>query len=101
MKTENGNTHLVDEYLQTLEGMQPVETKPFFYSRLKSRMEEKQQVQTYLNVRPAFVICTLFVFLVMNIWMINSQKQSKDYKEAPVSSLSGFADTYNFTVTGY
>lgn len=101
MKTEKDNTNLVDEYLQTLEGMQQAETKPFFYSRLKSRIEEKQYVQQGFIMRPAFIICALFVFLALNIWMINSQKQSKEYKELSVSSLSGFADTYNFTVSSY
>lgn len=101
MKTEKDNTNLVDEYLQALEGMQQAETKPFFYSRLKSRIEEKQYVQHGFNMRPALIICALFVFLIMNIWMINSQKQNKEYEGPSVSSLSGFAEAYNFTVTSY
>jgi hypothetical protein len=95
------NTSIVDEYLQSLEGMQQAETKPFFYTRLKSRMDEKKQTQQIFNLRPVYVICTLLALLVVNFWMINIQQEYKKQKEAAATSLEGFAEVYNFTTPNY
>jgi hypothetical protein len=97
------NTDMVDDYLHSIENIQQAEPRPFFYTRLKSRMEERKQPQApAFKLRPAFVICTLLIMLAINFWMINAQKDYRQQENnTSVTSLYNFAETYNFTVSGY
>jgi hypothetical protein len=102
MNTEKNNDHLVEDHLQSLQGMNNAETKPFFYSRLRHRMIEKQSNHRQpVTFRPALVICALFLLLLANVYMITNQKDTVKQADTSVTSLQGFASSYNLTVSSY
>ena len=73
---KKSKTPFVDEYMQSLEGIKDAEADPFFYTRLKGRMQ-LQQKQTGFFVKPALAVAALSFFLTINIWMIMQEKNSK------------------------
>jgi hypothetical protein len=95
---KKNNTELVDEYLKSLEGMKDAGTNPFFYTRLRSKMD-KRRPQPEFNGRPVFAISILLVFLFVNLWMVDQQKHYK--KENNTTQLQNFAQAYDFTVSDY
>ncbi|MEO6670738.1 MAG: hypothetical protein ABIN36_14750 [Ferruginibacter sp.] len=98
---DDSNTNLVDSYLQSLEGMTEAEHNPFFYTRLKGRMQQ-QQKQVGFFFKPAWAILTLGIFLTFNIWMVTQQQNIKQDKAEKKSSLQVFAETYNLnSVSNY
>ncbi len=62
-------TPLTDEYLKVIDGIQDAEPKPFFYTRLKARMEKK--AESYSIWQPSFAFA-LSVVLVFNIYFLKS-----------------------------
>ena len=84
------NTPLTDEFLKSIEGLQQVETSPFFYTRLRGRM------QKYVTprVQPSFAIVLLTIFLAANIFFLSGIFNTPQ-NESPAEA---FATTYNLTV---
>ena len=91
---DNSDSPLLNEYLQSLDGMKSVEADPFFYTRLKGRMQQRQP-QKQFSFKPAWAIVTLAFFLTINIWMIMQVSNTKEDSSEKKSSVALFAETYN------
>ena len=94
-------TPLVDEHLQSLQGMQEVSTDDFFYTRLKSRMEKNLPQQGWgFPLKPVWVIGTLVLLLMTNAVMLTQQWNPKKSTNAisPSSSLQNFAEEFNLGI---
>ena len=99
---KNKSTPLVDDHVQSLANMREAETDPFFYSRLKSRMENKTARKfPALPVRPAWVIGTLALLLVINGFMLVNQFSASNTKTKSSSSLQSFAESFDQTISSY
>ncbi len=97
---ENHSTSLADDFLQSLQGMKEVETDPFFYTRLKGRMQ--QHVKPVFFLKPAWVIATLAFFVSLNIWMISQGSDINNNLAEKKSAEQVFAETYNLnSATNY
>ena len=91
---ERKSTSLVDEHLQTLQGMQEAGTDDFFYTRLKARMEkENSQPGWSFPLKPVWVVGTLALLLAVNGFMLSQQFKTKSTSSA--SSLQRFAESYD------
>jgi hypothetical protein len=102
------STPLVDEHLQSLEGIQEAGTDDFFYTRLKARMlagqsggEKDKSLQGWnFPLKPVWVIGTLALLLAVNGIMLSQQfKTGKVKTTASSSSLQSFAESYDQTIT--
>jgi hypothetical protein len=92
---ERSSTPLTDEYLKSLEEMQAADPGTYFYTRLKGRMQQQQKHRGYIY-KPAWAILTLVFFLVVNIWMIILEKNSRQQNtNETAASVQAFAETYN------
>lgn len=99
MKRDHTNTPLVDAHLQSLLGLQEAETDPFFYTRLRAKMEkEKEREGWSLPLRPAWVIGGLVMLLAVNSVMMLKEFRQPHTKNAPASAIESFATTYNQTI---
>src|SRR5450631_3379772 len=99
---KNRTTALVDEHLQAVQGMQEAETDPFFYTRLKARMEKGKTAQGWsFPLKPAWVITTLLLLLVLNGFMLEQQFKTNKSKTTASSSLQNFAESYDQTISSY
>jgi hypothetical protein len=94
-------TPLVDEHLQSLQGMQEATTDDFFYTRLKGRMEKNDTRQGWnLPLKPIWVISTLLLLLAVNGFMLSQQLKGDKTKTATSSpSLQSFAESYDQTIS--
>jgi hypothetical protein len=90
-------TPIVDNYLESLKGMQEAKTSAFFYARVKNKMKKRSDER--LVWRPVFAIGILLIFLFINFWMIKQQKNESSLTTSP--SLQSFARAYDFSISNY
>lgn len=92
------NVHDIESMLNSLDGMQRAETKPFFATRVLVRLEKETETKSsWMLVRkPVLVIAVLSFFFAMNIFLIVQQvKQSKMATVGETSSLQSFVNEYH------
>jgi hypothetical protein len=94
----------VERTLGALENIQRAPVPPFFYTRLKARMEtEHSGVRTpafRLSVRSSFAALAGALLLLFNMYSIwHSTEQS--HAASNETRLSSFADVYALTDDGY
>ena len=97
---KNDRKNVVDEHLGFLEGMKEVEAGPFFYSRLKARMESDRAAPFLWRfpLRPAWVIGGLVLLLAMNGFMLSNEYKGRKSTASQGTSLQRFAETYDQTI---
>ncbi len=90
------NVHDIENILNSLDGMQRAEAKPFFTTRVLARLD-KETESSWLPVRkPVLIIAVLSCFFVMNVYLIVQQvKQTKTTTASETSSLQSFANEYH------
>ncbi len=99
MKSKQDIDQLAEQILNSLDGIERAETQPFFYTRLMARMEGSGMNQwnrwmAFLS-KPAVSLALLFVFLMINGFLIfnklESQKEvsgaTSDYAQMQVAYL--------------
>lgn len=99
---KNKATPLVDEYLQSLQGLQATGTDDFFYTRLRARMDKRISNQSWaLPFKPALLIGTLSILLILNGLILASQFNNKKTNSAEKSSIQKFAESYDLVASSY
>jgi hypothetical protein len=86
------HTPLTDEYLQSLQGLQPAEPDPYFYTRLRARMEKAAAPSGSFLLRPVLAVAALSIVLLVNTFTILQQKNSKQQPEEPVGNTATIED---------
>ena len=100
MKNKFTNTPLADEHLKSLEGMQEAETDPFFYTRLKARMEKENSSEGWsFPLKPVWLVSMLVLVLFVNAFFLVTQVKQNKETTAPGTSLQGFASGYDLSVS--
>jgi hypothetical protein len=100
-------TPLVEEHLQALASMQETGTDDFFYTRLQARMQARQaggktkraQQEWSWPVRPAWVIASLALLLVINGIMLTKRYNNKEQHTVQSPSLQSFAESYDQSIS--
>ena len=107
---EKNSTPLVDEHLQSIQGIQETGTDDFFYTRLKAKMlarqsgeeKEKQQQGWSFPLKPVWVLGTLVLLLAVNGFMLaNQSSTNKTNSTVSTSSLQNFAESYDQSISSY
>lgn len=107
---EKNSTPLVDEHLQSIQGMQEVGADDFFYTRLKAKMlarqsgDEKEQAMKGWSfpLKPVWVLGTLVLLLALNGFMLANQSVTKEATSSvSISSLQQFAESYDQSISSY
>src|SRR5689334_12285250 len=98
---KNIPTPLTDEYLESLQQMTEAETDPFFYTRLKARMEKEISTEGgwSLPVKPAWLLTLLVVFLFINSFLLVNQVRQTKQPATQGTSLQNFASGYDLNVS--
>jgi hypothetical protein len=84
----------IDSALNSLDDLQRASAPNFFYTRLQARLDKTQNETAFDFLgfaKPAFLIITLSLFLLMNTFMI-----TKLYKQKTVVSSSGKPSLQSF-----
>jgi hypothetical protein len=82
MKTRPEVDKLVQEALDSLDGIQRAEPQPFFYTRLVGRLQRDQKtiwetMGSFLS-RPAVAFAGLFLILMMNVFIVTKRDNAND-----------------------
>ena len=94
----NKPTPLTDEFLQSVQGIRQAETDPFFYTRLKARMEKRQEESISLALKPAWLLSLLAIFLFINTFFLMQQSKQKATTTSRDTALQNFAGSYDLTI---
>ena len=99
---KNKSTSLVDEHLQSLQGMKEVGTDDFFFTRLKARIEKNYADKGWnFPVKPVWVVSTMLLLLVINVFMLSQQRRSEQTAIPGNASLQSFAQSYDQAIPSY
>ena len=86
------DTLLVEEHLQSLQGIKETGTDDFFYTRLKARMESALEEEGWsFPLKPVWVIGSMALLLAVNIFMLSQQFKSKKNSKQSSATVQGFA----------
>lgn len=104
MKTTN--SHIEDEVrktLSSLDGLTGASPRPFFYTRLKARMERFEKTpEKVLSLRPAYqriALGVVAVLVVFNIFTASLIFRSESVSSSDTSTEQAFLDEYYPTLT--
>ena len=97
---KNIPTALTDQYHESLQQIKEAETDPFFYTRLKARMEKQTEASGWsFPLKPVWIISMLVLFLFINTFFLVTQvKQSKE-ASGQNTTLQNFATGYDLSVS--
>ncbi len=85
---------IVEQHLSYIEGMQELGPDPFFYTRLKARMEKENESSSWeLPFKPAWVIGILIALLALNgMLIVQEMKSSKTNSSQGIQALAASYD---------
>ena len=93
---------LVDEYLKSVHGMQPMGIDDFFYTRLKAKMEkDKAGAEWNFPLRPVWVVRSMALLLIINILMLLQQHTANETITLNKALLQNFARAYDQIIPSY
>jgi hypothetical protein len=94
------STSLLDEHLQSLDGMKEAGTDDFFYTRLRARMQRELVRDNWsFPLKPVWIVGTMTLLLAINVFMLSQQLKVKSTTSAAGSSLQGFAESYDQAIS--
>jgi hypothetical protein len=85
----------IEETLNSLDGMNRAEPRPFFYTRLEARMENEASISTYAvrKLKPALLIPMLACSLLLSVASVYTVL-SYDSQDSSLSSKDAFIQEY-------
>ena len=85
---------ILDQHLSFIEDMQEVGPDPFFYTRLKARMEKENTNGSWeFPLKPVWVIGVLVMLLAANgILIVQESKSAKGNTEKGIQALAASYD---------
>ena len=92
----------IENILNSFDGMQRAEVKPFFHTRVMARLEKETEAEnSWMPVRkPVWIIAILSFLFLTNIYLIFQHvKQTKTSSSSETSSLQSFASEYHLNST--
>jgi hypothetical protein len=97
---KNIPTPLAEEYLNSVQQIKEAETDPFFYTRLKARMEKQHSSSGWnFPLKPVWLVSMLILFLFVNtVFLVTQVKQTKE-TAGQSTSLQNFASGYDLSVS--
>ena len=85
----------IEETLNSLDGVNRAEPRPFFYTRLEARMENESSISTYAvrKLKPALLIPMLACSLLLSVASVYTVL-SYDTQDSSLSSKDAFIQEY-------
>jgi hypothetical protein len=102
MKKEGNN--LLNEHLNSLDGIQEVGTDEFFYTRLKAKMLARQTQDAgnwIFPLKPVWIVSAMALLLVVNIFILSQQFKTKELPSISGNGLQSFAESYDQNISSY
>lgn len=97
MKKQYDIEEEIERTLQSLDGIQPATPKPFFYTRLQGRMEQRLLTKKSWLFRPVYAFSALGLVLLLNFMTIYTFTHSTTQSSA---TPENFAKEYGLNSVG-
>ncbi len=96
----------IDAILDSLDGVQREEAAPFFYTRLKARMEREYSSNGIAGIvwlRPSMAFSILVIFVILNVvTIINRKNESGKGSEKTTTTVAEqMAKDYDLSISTY
>ncbi len=96
----------IEAVLNSLEGVQRAEATPFFYTRLKARMEREYSSKGFAGVawlRPSMAFAILAIFVILNVVTIINKKTNPEQVSAKTNATVAeqMAKEYDLSISTY
>jgi hypothetical protein len=96
------NQVILNKHLEAVENIKKIETSPFFYTRLKAKMEqENETLFLNWNIKTTWAIASLAMLVCINSYMLFNQKNEKENTAFAKPTIENFATAYNLNITSY
>ncbi len=99
MNTYKENSDRADRLLSSLDGIQPAEPAPFFYTRLRAKMQQQVQEKpvAVFALRPALLAASLLLVFMLNILFLVKPvtRTNREPQKPPATGIQAFAESYN------
>lgn len=89
-----------EELLDAFDGIRPAEVPPYFYTRLKARMENEleERKEPFFLLRPVFLTASLSFLLIVNVLFLiqlySGQHGSSIKQKNNRATIESFSDAY-------
>ena len=108
MMKKNNIQQKIGDTLESLNGIQQVSPAPFFYTRLKARLEQAEKsiwesISSFIS-RPAIVFATICLVLLLNVTVLfrshpaEMASPSADQSEQTLNNAYDVASSTNTTI---
>lgn len=93
MKNSDKIAEEIEKTMESFEGMRSATTRPFFYTRLEAKMQQRYTPMPKFALRPAFIWSFLALIVLVNLSVVinYSQKMRTSPEE---QNASAFAQEY-------
>jgi hypothetical protein len=92
MKNLDKTEQEINKTLAALEGIEKAIPRPFFYTRLEAKMQQRYAPLPQFAMRPAFIWASLALIFVVNISVVINYSQKSSGNEE--QNLNTFASEY-------
>ncbi|KYG82385.1 hypothetical protein AWN68_14060 [Roseivirga echinicomitans] len=104
MKNENNIENKISQALNSIEGIESAEVKPFFYTRLQAKMENEiapsyGRFSILANLKLSLAM--LAVIMVFNLTSLVFLTSSQDTSSTATSALDEFSEEYFSSPNNY
>ena len=101
MKSEIQKLLDIDNTLNSLDGIRPVEISPFFVTRVQERLQSKEynpsgRVMIY---KPFWTITVLTIFFAINVFLLIRQQRQSRIPNNESIAIQSFASEYQLNAT--
>ena len=89
----------IEQILNSWDGAKKAEVPPFFYTRLKARMEKSVEVPVVKSwlLKPAFVVATLVLVIAINVFFYFQDGNSTITPSSNDETIQSIAAEYNLS----
>lgn len=91
----------VEQTMRSLDGIQPAKTDDFFYSRLETRLQNRNDRTTRWVLTPelTFALAAAFILILVNIFTVLKYNQNfGDVESSRQDYLEAFAEEYELDI---
>jgi Na+/proline symporter len=95
----------IETAIESLDGIQRATPQPYFYTRLKARLDRKERdwagITGFIS-RPAYALAMICLVLLINTWAVmNSSNDSSQVNSIQVATDQQLPDEYNVAVNTF
>jgi hypothetical protein len=93
----------LETVLNSLDGIQRAKPTPYFYTRLRAKMARGERGWSVAGLisRPAYALAMVCTVILINVWIVMSDKEEDPVAAFPKTAVQQLPDEYNVAVATF